>query len=338
VRILVVGCGSIGERHIRNLITIGEREIIACDINPSKLKALKHKYPDIQTYNKIKEAFSKYVDATLVCTPPAYHIPIALEAAGKGSHLFIEKPLSSSMSGVDELIKVVNRKNLILMVGYNLRFHPNVQHLKYLIDSNVLGDILSIRAEFGQYLPDWHPWEDYRQMYVARKEMGGGIILDAIHELDYISWFLGDVKEVFCFAGKLSTLDIDVEDTAEILLRFKNGAIGEIHLDMVQRAYRRGCQVMGEKGTALWDFNEKTVSYYSSKDKQWHVCKEENFDVNNTYIAEIKHFLECIKYNKPPISDGLNGKKTLMLALAARKSAEEGVKVRIRHDNSDNPS
>ena len=322
MKFLVVGCGSIGERHIRNLKLLSFDEIICCDLRTDLLSRMKRDYNVKGTYTDLEEALNQKIDAVLVCTPTSLHIPNALAALEKGYHVFVEKPLSHDLEGVDELIEKADKKKLTIMVGFNLRFHPNLQKIKKLLDERRVGKVICARAQFGQYLPSWHPKEDYRKGHSAQRALGGGVILDAIHELDYIRWFLGEVKEVSCFAGKLSNLQIDTEDVAEILLKFENGTVAEVHMDYIQRAYSRSCQIIGDEGTIHWDFNEKTVKLFSAKDKKWWSFPEDTFDFNDTYVEEMKHFIRCITGKDRPPVDGKEGKKILEIALAAKESAE----------------
>jgi len=322
MKILVVGCGSIGERHIRNLKMLSIDKIIACDTNPERLALIKDKYDVQETYTELQKAINQGIDAVLVCTPPSTHIPIALKAIDYKAHVFIEKPMSNNLDGVDELIKNASKNGLIICVGYNFRFHQGLKLLKKMVDRGEIGKILSARAEFGQYLPDWRPWQDYRQSYTSKKELGGGIILDGSHEIDYMRWLLGDVEQLFCFAGKISSLEVETEDVVGILIKFKSGAIiGEIHLDFVRHDYSRTCEIIGEKGTIKWSYQDRFVKVYSMDAKRW---KRFNIkaDPNDMYVQEMQHFINCVKIGEKPLIDGEEGRKTLEIALLAKKSAE----------------
>jgi predicted dehydrogenase len=324
VLILVVGCGSIGKRHIRNLKALRAGEIIAHDVRAERCHEVEEQY-EIRAYSDLEEALAQEPGADDSCTPTGLHIPCALFAAQKGCHLFIEKPLSHSLEGVDELLEMVAGKNLVTLVACNMRFHPSIVKIKELLDNESIGRVLCARAQFGQYLPDWHPWEDYRQGYSANRSLGGGAILDGVHEIDYISWLLGKIERVFCFADKLSHLEIDTEDLAEILLCFDSGAIAEVHLDYIQRSYGRSCQLIGEEGTILWDFSDKQVKVYSAKTKEWQLLPEEaDYDTNQMYVDEMKHFLQCLEGKAEPTQDVNAGKRVLEIALAAKQSAETG--------------
>jgi predicted dehydrogenase len=329
MKFLVIGCGSIGRRHIRNLKILGAGNIIACDINIECCRYVEQKY-GIKACAELDEALAQEPDVALICTPTSQHIAPALSAAKSGCHLFIEKPLSHSIAGVDELIRMVSRQKVITLVGCNMRFHPGISKIKELLVRESIGRTICARLQAGQYLPDWHPGEDYRKGYSASVSLGGGIILDGIHEIDYITWLMGEVSRVFCFAGRLSSLEIDTEDTAEILLNFKSRAIAEVHLDYVQRAYARSCQVIGEEGTILWDINERQVRLYSAAAKEWQVFPQAaDYDMNQMYIDEMKHFLDCLEGRAQPMQDVTAGKKALEVALAAKESAKTGKAIKL---------
>jgi len=193
-----------------------------------------------------------------------------------------------------------------------------------LLDKKSVGRVICARIQAGQYLPDWHPWEDYRRGYSAKQDLGGGIILDGIHEIDYITWFLGEVSQVFCFAGKLSSLEIDTEDTAEILLRFREGSIAEVHLDYIQRSYSRSCQIIGEEGTILWDLNDGQVRLYTAESGKWQTFPQDpSYDMNQMYIEEIRHFLQCIEGNTMPVQDINSASRAIEIALAAKRASQK---------------
>ena len=320
MNILIIGCGSIGERHIRNLKALSSGEILAYDTDDKRLALIREKY-HVRTYGHLEEALDQRIDAFIICVPPNLHVPFALKGIECNAHLFIEKPLSHNLESVDSLLEQANHKGLVINVGYNLRFHPGLRLVKQFIDQGRIGKILAARVESGQYLPDWHPWEDYRCMYAAKKELGGGIILDGSHEIDYIRWLIGEVDAVSCFAGKLSSLEVDTEDTAEIILRFSGGELAGVHLDFIQRAYSRSCKLIGEEGTIVWDYLGKEVGVFSAQTGSWENTIIE-FEPNEMYVEEMKHFIKCLKGEETPLTDGINAKQVLRIALAAKESAK----------------
>lgn len=327
MRWLVVGCGSIGDRHIGNLIGIKAGDVFACDLDKNRLNYVKTKYK-IKVFNDIEKGFNQKPDVVFICTPPSSHISIALTAIKNNAHVFIEKPLSNSLDKVDKLIKTAEKKHLQVFVGYNFRFENGLQLVKSMINERKIGRIFYARAEFAQYLPDWRPWQDYRKSYTAIKKFGGGIILDGSHEIDYMRWFFGEADKVFCFADKISNLQVETEDLAEILIKFKKGTLCAIHLDFIRPGYSRKCEIVGEKGAIIWDFSENIVKLYTLEKKYWFV-KRIAGTTNDMYVEEIKHFLNAIKTGEKLLIDGHDGKKTLELALAAKESAKSHALVKL---------
>jgi len=194
--------------------------------------------------------------------------------------------------------------------------------VKALLDDRRIGAVLSVRAEFGSYLPDWRPGRDYRLNYAVSSELGGGILLDAIHELDYLSWFFGDVSEVSGTLEHKSGLAGDTEDLAEITLRFKSGVLAQLHLDYFQRTYHRTLKVIGDAGTILWDFSEQSVTVLAP-DVATETMKELDGDRNQMYVDELRHFARCLESNESPIVDGREALRSLRLVDAIKRSSRK---------------
>ena len=329
--ILVVGCGAIGTKHIRNLRALGMEEIAACDPDPERLGYAVSEF-GVAGYESFEEALDRVLpEAVLLCTPPHLHISQALATVRSGAHVFVEKPLSHSLEGVDELIRQAAEQQLIIQVGYNLRFHPGLQKIKALLDEGVVGRVLWARAEFGHYLPDWRPWEDYRQSYTAHRSMGGGIILDSSHGIDYMRWLLGEVTEVYCLADVVSDLLVDAEDTASMIVRFATGSVGEIHLDFVQRVRSRSCKIVGTEGTLIWDCFGGELRLSTAADGEWKQF-DTSCDLNDMYVAEMQSFLSCLDGSKVPPVGGCSARRVLEIALAAHESAatQRAVQIPLR--------
>ena len=317
---LVVGAGSIGRRHLANLKQLGLSKLSACDPNPDRLAYVLEKF-QAESFPDIDAGLRTRPEIVLICSPPRRHASQALQAIRAGAHVFVEKPVSDSLDTLEELLAEKQKGGLTVQVGYNLRFHPPIQKLKELVEGQAVGKILWGRVEAGSYLPDWRPWQDYRDSYTSRRELGGGIILDGSHELDYVTWLFGAPAELVCMAGKVSNLEINVEDCATVLLRFPNGSQLDVHVDFMEPFYTRGCVLNGEKGKLQWDFNSNAV--------QIQRCGEEaqtvQFDcaVNDMYVAELRHFMDCVESGDGPKVTLQDAILTLRIALAARTSAEE---------------
>jgi predicted dehydrogenase len=318
---LIVGAGSIGRRHLSNLKKLGVDKLAACDPHPERLEYVASEF-QTECFPTIESALRGFrPDAVLVCSPPVHHVAQATEALRAGAHVFIEKPLSDRMDGVEELQDETVKRGATVQVGYNLRFHPAIHKLKELVDGHAVGKILWAHVEAGNYLPDWRPWQDYRKSYTARRELGGGILLDGSHEIDYVTWLFGSPREVACMAGHVSQLEVNVEDCATILLRFSDGTRADLHLDFIQRAYSRYCSLIGPEGKLLWDLLGKSVQIVRPGKETETINFD--FEINAGYVAELSHFMECARTGARPRFTLEDAILTLRIALAARASAEE---------------
>ena len=319
--LLVLGCGSIGKRHIGNFKCLGIRHIVAVDPRPDRREEVKQRFGLSAVYATLEEALTEKLDGAVICSPTSMHIQPALELARRGVHLMIEKPISHNLDGVDELLKICGERRLACFVAYVMRFYPPLVTIKRLIDDGAVGRVWSIRTENSSYLPDWHPWEDYRSFYMAKKDEGGGAILDESHTIDYMRWFFGEADRVYAFNGKISTLEIDSDDLAEMVVRFQSGAVGTIHLDLLGRTPRKNLEVIGSEGTLLWDWEGHEVRLFRAATKAWERFPHQVDDYNKVYIAESRHFLECARTGAVPLISGEDGKRTLQLILAAMESS-----------------
>ena len=318
---LVIGCGSIGRRHAANLLALGVGRVLAVDPDASRRERLAREL-GVQPIATLDDAWAHTPQLAVIATPPSLHVPLALDAARHGCHLLIEKPLSDRLDGLDELAAELAARRLVALIGCNFRFHPALRKIKTLLDEDAVGRIVSARAEFGQHLPDWHPGEDYRHGYSATTRLGGGVILDAIHELDYLDWLLGPVEEVACMTATPGTLDIDTEGVAVMLLRFASGTLGEAHLDYVQRTYTRRCELVGEQGTIRWDDTEGCVRWYSAQTGVWTSwLVPPGWDSAQMYIDELRHWLRCVQGEESPAVDVAQGRRVLELALRVKRAA-----------------
>ncbi len=190
---------------------------------------------------------------------------------------------------------------------------------------SAVGRPLSIHAQWGEYLPGWHPWEDYRQGYSARKDLGGGVILTLSHPLDYLRWLFGDVQSLWAFSGKIGELELGAEDTAEIGLKFKSGSLGSLHLDYNQRPPSHRLEAVCTQGTVRWDNAEGTVSIFRADAGAWQVePPPAGFSRNDLYLDEMRHFLQVCRGESEPLCSLEDGAKALELAIAAQTSQALG--------------
>lgn len=320
MKILIVGLGSIGKRHLKNLLLSKDSQIIICS-KQTKSEFSNHK--NIKIFNSLDRCLLEEPDIGFITNVTSKHIPIAIKLAKSGLDLFIEKPLSNNMKNVNKLQKLIESKKLITMMGCNLRFHRCIKEIKHIIDKKTIGKIISVQVECGSYLPDWHPYENYSKSYASRDKLGGGVVLTCIHELDYLFWFFGEIKEVISMTGKFSDLKIDASDLSAIILKFSNGIIAEIHLDYFQKPEIRSCKIIGTEGTIYWDSSINEVKIYDYKKEKWiRKLKIQKYQKNETYLEEIKHFIQCVNKNEKSINDIEQGVYVTKIALDVIKSSK----------------
>lgn len=319
-KILIVGYGSIGKRHTENLLSNFDVDIIIY----TKRNDLSFKTNKIKIFNSLDKCLKENPDIGFITNETKFHISIALKLAKQGLDLFIEKPLSNSLKQIDLLQKVVNKKKLITQIGCNWRFHPCISEIKQIIDDKLLGKIITIRVENNSFLPDWHPWEDYRLGYPANKKLGGGVVLSQIHELDYMYWFFGPVSQVFSITGHFSDLEISTDDTSVNILKFKKNILGELHLDFFQRPDFKSCKIRGTKGTLYWDTDINKIKIFDPEKSKWKIYfSPKKYSKNSMYVDELKHFMKCVDMRKNTINDLDQGIDTLKIALSMLNSLKK---------------
>lgn len=335
MKILIAGLGSIGRRHFRNLIALDEKNIILLRTHKATLPDDELAGYPVET--DLQEALKKHKpEAVIVANPTALHLDVAIPVAEMGCHVLLEKPVSHSLERLDILQRTAEKSGSKILVGFQFRYHPTLNKARQLIQSNALGKILTVHAHWGEYLPQWHPWEDYRQSYAARADLGGGVIVTLTHPLDYLRYLLGDVEALWSFNGHLSPLEVDVEDVAEIGLRFAGGAVGGVHVNYFQRPPVHRLEIVGTDGTLRWDnadallhLSKSPASFGSYSDQPPAPVMEtfpppEGFERNQLFVAQTRHFLEIARGESEPVCSLADGVQALRLALAAYESQKTG--------------
>jgi predicted dehydrogenase len=323
MRFLIAGLGSIGRRHLRHLVSLGQKDILLYRTHQSTIPDEELSSYPVET--DLKAALAHKPDAVIVSNPTALHLDIAIPAAEAGCHILLEKPISNDLDRLDELQDIVEKKSVNVLIGFQFRYHPGLRKIKEFLSNEEIGRPISFRAHWGEYLPDWHPWEDYRASYSARKNLGGGVILTLTHPLDYLRWILGDVESLWAFSGQLSDLELEVEDTAEIGLRFTNGVIGSLHLDYNQRPPRHQLEIVSTGGTIRWDNAGTVLEVYSAQKQALEIYPlPAGFERDHLFRVQMEHFLKVVEDKETPICSLQDGIRALELALAAHQSAEDG--------------
>lgn len=324
MKILLVGLGSIGKRHLRNIIALGNNDISIV----SRLGLLPDEFKDFNVFQTVSKALEKTLfDVAIVCVPTAQHVQIFQELLeAKVQSIYLEKPVSHNYESIDNVISLVKSNQARVAVGFDMHYDLGLQKVKELLSSNIIGHLVSANAKVGQYLPDWRPHEDYRDGMSAKKNTGGGVMLDLVHEFDYLHWLIGEATTIASFNKNSGSLEIETEDIAEVLIKFSNGVLGTIHLDYLQQKLVRNCLFTGSEGSITWNLAESKVCWID-KQKNEQEFNYKNFERNDRFIAIMQAFLNNVADSRlTSLQDGL---VSLKMVLAAKYSSEHNVFVQM---------
>jgi predicted dehydrogenase len=331
MKLLVVGTGSIGRRHFINLWGLGFRDI-AVVRSKRGMDTLQSEFIEQyspRTFYDLDEALADQPLAVFICNPTSLHISTARLAIKAGAHVFLEKPISDNNKGIISLLREATIKQKIVYVGYHFRHHPLIQIAKKLLVSEKIGKIQDSHFVTGEYLPNWHPWEDYRKGYAARSDLGGGVTLTLSHDLDLIYWFFGMPKTVQAVILNSGNLSIDVDDVASITFTSKQCPIVTANLNYFSRPPVKQFIINGSKGSLSWGNYRNELKMVSSEGKIRLWTLPHSFEKNDMYISEIQDFLRCIKRKILPICNGVAGSEVLKMALAAKESSNKGRTIKL---------
>ncbi len=296
--VLVVGLGSIGKRHARNFRQLGISRVSGMDPSAERRDEFRKTY-SAEAYAELGEALRTRPDLVVIASPNSFHLPQALETAREGLPMFIEKPLGTDAGKARMLLEEVERRGLFVHVGSNWKFHPAFETMKKILSEERLGKIVAAQALAGQWLPDWHPWEEYRKGYSARRDLGGGAIMDT-HELDYLVWLLGPPREfVGMWAQGTDVLPIETEHTATALMRMHNGALVTLQTDYIQRTAQRRYFITGTRGSLEWDLRTQSIVIYGPEGALERIDVDLE-DMNEMYLQQSRHILEALRKGEQP--------------------------------------
>ena len=287
-RALVVGLGSIGQRHLR---------LLRSALPDADIRVLRHshcsepiEYAD-GCFNQIEAACSFGPQLAIIASPAPFHLSAATALAGTGAHLLIEKPISDSVDGVSELMTMCAERGSQLQVGYNLRFLHTLQEFKRTLHQNCVGDVYAVRCEVGQYLPSWRPGADYRGTVSARRDLGGGVLLELSHELDMLRWVFGEIDWLSAWTGRQGPLEIDVEDCVMIQMGFTSGPVAQLSMDFLRRDTTRVCTAIGAEGSLRWDAIAGRVAQFAPHSGDWTDLSVDAVARDDSYSAQIDALL-----------------------------------------------
>lgn len=285
---VVIGAGSIGERHIRNLLSLGYTNIHVFRQRNLPLRTIESQY--IRIFQDFEAIDTIQPVAAFVTSPTSLHLEQTIAYVEKGIHTLVEKPLSHTTQDLEKLKKLVSEKNIYVHVGYMMRFHPLMQRLKQVIQDQLYGRLLSFTTHWGEYLPDWHPWEDYRTSYAARRELGGGAALTLSHDLDLVNWLSGTgIKNYLSLKNYASSLEVNTEAGADFLIEYQNGVTGHVHLNYFEQPAQRYFKFIFENGSADFDYYANKLTFRTKENTV--IETAENFDRNQLFIDQTQFFL-----------------------------------------------
>ena len=333
-RAIIVGFGSIGRRHLNIL-----RDVMpSLDIRVMSRKSVVSAPPASNGFfSSIDDARDFKPNIAIICSPASKHVEHAVCLCKVGAHLLIEKPVSDSLCNIEELVSETGRRHLKPRIAYNLRFNQSLRYFRQQIKSGSIGRVLSVHAEVGQFLPDWRPGTNYVESVSANKSLGGGVLLELSHELDYIRWVFGEVHSVSAKLGQLSTLELDVEDHANLTLQIKKGdkkqVLAYVNMDFFRRDKKRTCIAVGEYGSIEWNANKGRVRIWSQNMSDWDVVYEDQTALSESYVTQMKSFLGLCPSDSNTYATLCDGIDVLKIVEAARISNSNGsafVKIKDR--------
>jgi len=323
MRVAVVGTGSIGRRHIANLGARGDCEVMAV----SEHSRREHVYPDgtsLRTCHRYEEALS-WADAVFICNPTALHQQYLEAAIEADRHVYIEKPVAISTAGLAAILAEADRRRRVVTVGTQFRFNHMLLHIRDFLQRGMLGQVLNVYAWSGEHIADYHPKEDYRQSYAARSDLGGGVLLTQIHQLDYLNWLFGPFDNVTAFEVSVPTLGIDVEASVSYQLSGRRDIPVAGHLNYLQRPKCTGMQITGTGGRIEWSYENNSV-VFTQADRSSPQVMTESFDRNQMFVDIVDDFLTSIRTGantRAPLGDGIE-------ALRLVEAIKNGISARTR--------
>jgi hypothetical protein len=325
-QIAIVGLGSIGRRHLRLVREFRpEIKIIAVRSGGGN-EVPEEKIADEIVYT-VEDAIDAGIQAAIIATPAVYHIQQAIKLLDANVHVLVEKPLSHNMENVNDFLEISENSDGVGLMGYCLRHDPAAKQFKKMLNSEKTGQILHVKVDCGSYLPDWRPNQDYRQSVSARKDLGGGVLLELSHELDYIRWFFGYIESVSAVLQNSGTLGLDVDDNADLILKTVEGLPISVHLDFNSRNVRRTCSVKTSNGDLIWNAAFKKVIWRTANGSE--EVKSFNYDKDEIYRQQLQHFFNCIEHGQAPMVTLEGGAAVLQMVEAAQKSNVIGKKVAL---------
>ena len=318
--VAVLGAGSIGLRHLKNLLSLGVERLVCFEPDSSRREVVAGMLP-VTCLAELDAVWELEPSVVIIAAPTQLHLQLALAVARHGAHIFIEKPLSYSMEGLKLLEAEAGQRDLITMVGCNMRFHPGPATVYRLLEEQAIGTPLCARLQTSSFLPRWRPRQDYRKSYSASPDSGGAI-LDCIHEIDLANWYFGPGIVLASAILPATSLGLTTDGAAEILISHDSGVLASVHVNFMQCDYRRSCQIAGTRGTIYWDFATRRVEMFGEDGTlRQRFAEPDGWEVNQMYVDEVAYFLQCVVRRQQTDNTIADARRVLALALDARNQS-----------------
>jgi len=329
---LIIGSGSIGQRHIKNLRKIGIDNIVALRSKKGHFKKLPEALKVVEVDNW-EEAIASNPDVAIISNPSSLHIETARKIVDHVKGVFIEKPLSDSTNECQQLIDILNEKKVVSFIGHNMMFHPIVENIIKFYNENDIGEVVNIQCQVGQWLPDWHPYENYKNAYYARKDLGGGVALTLIHEIHLALELAGLPVSVVGEVSKYNKLDLEVDVCSDLMIKHKTGAVSQIHLDYIQQPSHRSGLITFEMGWLSYDFTRIELIGQKKSDDAHVVWSDKNYDYNKAYIDQMIEFVCFVEEGRLKHKyDAESSVESLKVVESLLESSNSGKKVSIERN------
>lgn len=319
-KVLILGTGSIGERHLRCFRSTSRAELSLCEINPDLRTEVANRYAIPHAFGNYDDALAQEPDAVVICTPAQLHIPLAIQAVNRGKHILIEKPLSTSLKGIEGLMRSVTEKGIVASVAYIHRANPILAAIREAILSNRFGKPLHVAVNSGQYFPLFRP--AYREIYYSQRKTGGGAIQDSLtHMFNAVEWLIGPISKLTADASHQSLPGVDVEDTVNVIARH-GSVLASYAMNQFQAPNEITIAIACEKGTLRFQAHRLRWSWKTDPEGKWHHEQFAPFERDALFELQAEHFLDAIAGKRPPVCTLEEGLQTLLVNLATLNSAD----------------
>jgi len=325
MRVAIIGYGSIGKRHLINLLDLGLENIVivSTHISDGDLNVDGYLIPVVNDISKVIDS----IDIMVISNATNLHLKYLNLAIKKGIHAYVEKPIACNMDQVNDMSKKAAEKKLIIAVGTQFRFNEILVKLKKLIDDNYFGSIISVMSSHGEHIADYHPGEDYKSSYSANKKQCGGVLLTQIHHIDYLEWLFGPFTHVYANEMFAPSLKIDVDAIINYsLISTKTRLQVHGHMNYFQRPKSTTLSIIGESGSAFWNSDENTISLVTDLES---VEEKSLADRNEMFLLAMSNFIESIKFSKKPKSDIDDGIRSMEIVDSIKRSISSGLVEKI---------